>query len=214
MAGSPLLLSSLPSSSCASVPPGHQSDKSARLIDPISFVLCTYFRRERSCLLLDRVGLGRGRRRWKRRQRERERKDSSVRPPPVRPTSYLHACCELRGVEAAVGGQERERRRERGSERQGGREEEKNRAICFRFTYLAREERASSQLPSGRPGERGPSLGHPRGRARVHLRVPSFMSLRNRVSRVLRVLPSPYSTVYSEVVGPARSRHIPRHPPY
>ena len=44
-------------------------------------------------------------------------------------------------------------------------------------------------------------LGHPRGRTRVHFRVPSFLSLRNRVLRVLRVLPSPYSTVYSEVVG-------------
>ena len=94
--------------------------------------------------------------RWARRREAKveeeakgEREEGLVRPPPVRPTSYLHACCELRGVEAAVGGQERDRRRERGSEREGGREEEKNRAICFRFTYLAREERASSQRPSG-----------------------------------------------------------------
>ena len=43
----------------------------------------------------------------------REREEGLVRPPPVRPASYLHACCELRGLEAAVGGQERDRRRER-----------------------------------------------------------------------------------------------------
>ena len=55
-----------------------------------------------------------------------EGKEGPLCPPPARPSSYLHACWELR-----EGGLLRRRR--------AG--EEKNRAICFRFTYLAREER-------------------------------------------------------------------------
>ena len=112
----------------------------------------------------------RRRRRWRRRQREGEREEGLVRPPPVRPTSYLHACCELRGVEAAVGGQERDRRRERGSEREGERGGEKS---GYLFPIYVSGTRRASVVPTtqreGGPGkERGSLTRQQRAASRLH----------------------------------------------
>ena len=88
------------------VPPGHQSDKSARLIDPISSVLCTYFKRERSFLWIEveeekEEKEARG-------ERKRVRKD----PSSVRPRICMHAGSgrwELRGGWAGLESREREK---------------------------------------------------------------------------------------------------------
>ena len=100
----------------------------------------------------------RRRRRWRRRhtrrrrQREREReREGLVRPPPVRPSSYLHACCELRGVEA-VGEQERDRRRERESER---RERGGEKSGYLFPIYVSGTRRASVVPTTQREGGRG-----------------------------------------------------------
>ena len=98
--------------------------------------------------------------RWARRRKkkveeeakgERERKDSSVLRLSVPPRICMHAASSAGWRRRWAG--RRETEGERGEVRGRGREEEKNRAICFRFTYLAREERASSQRPSGREGQ-------------------------------------------------------------
>ena len=161
MAGSPLLLSSLPPSYCASVPPGHQSDKSARLIDPISFVLCTYFRRERSCLLLDRGGRGgEGEGGGGGKGRERRGTRRSVLRLSVLPRICMHAASSAGWRRRWAG--RREREGERGEVR--GREGERRRKIGLFVSDLRiwheKSERRPNYPAGGRARE-GQALGIP-----------------------------------------------------
>ena len=101
------------------LPPGQQSDKSSRLIDPIPsppFYAHNSKRKRRGAPFGSRWGRGRG----GRLEGRGKRKDLALSlslSPFVRPFSYLHACWELRG--AAPGGRAGKREREKEEKKSG-----------------------------------------------------------------------------------------------